>query len=145
MNRLFATVTVLFLTGCSGLAANSMEDASEEGSSTPVWYDELEFSNCMEAVDLGAFKNSQWLACHESALERFDSKLNRAYSSLQQKLSRDEDLKRLRTAQREWMGFRDSYCVFAGSLELGPTPEINRMACLIEITAEQAQRLEEAY
>ena len=39
-----------------------------------------EFRACMDAVDLGAFKNSQWIACYEAELMTYH--LNQLHNGL---------------------------------------------------------------
>jgi hypothetical protein len=42
-----------------------------------------QFTKCMNDVDLGAFKNTQWGACYESELIRQDKRLELEYKKLQ--------------------------------------------------------------
>lgn len=145
LKSLFLAGAALLTAGCSNLSPNSIGEEPDEREHAKAWFHEIEFQSCMDAVDLGAFKNTQWLDCHEAALDRFDSLLNTNYAALQRKLDSSDDLHRLRDSQRRWIEYRDSYCEFTGQLDVAPTPEINHTSCMVELTAEQAQRLSEAY
>ena len=105
----------------------------------------------MDEVDLSAFKNTQWNGCIEAELSRAEARLQAAYRKLETSLSdpklalpdADPDLHlKFSVAQISWRKFRDDYCEFdAGSGE-APNPEYNRLDCLVDLTREQAKRLE---
>jgi uncharacterized protein YecT (DUF1311 family) len=102
------------------------------------------FRSCMDAVDLGAFKNSQWHACYMAELQRQDKVLNGEYKSLQERLS--PELKEpLTKAQRAWLAFRDSWCRYEAELPNAPGGDVNRAACMVEQTIAQSNRLRESF
>ena len=102
-----------------------------------------DFTLCMKNVDLGAMKNSQWLNCYQLELKRQDMFLNNEYQKLKVKLG-PEQQKSLLAGQRAWIAYRDAWCKFQGMLDVAPTPEINGLACLVDLTSEQVKRLRDS-
>jgi uncharacterized protein YecT (DUF1311 family) len=102
------------------------------------------FQECMDNVDLGAMKNSQWMACAAEDLEREDEKLNETYRNLiklNPGKSKVESRNALIKAQRSWISFRDGWCSYVGTLPYAPSDEINRIWCLRDLTHDQNERL----
>jgi uncharacterized protein YecT (DUF1311 family) len=145
MRSIFALSLVTVLLGA---CSNEAPEASKANEATAQQREPLapssDFDSCMDNMDLGAFKNSQWLACHEAELRRVDSILNENYSFLKQHILNRDVQAKLVEGQRAWVGFRDRYCEFEGRLNVAPTPEIGRVSCLIDLTRAQATRLKEA-
>jgi uncharacterized protein YecT (DUF1311 family) len=130
--RMIAAGALLMLAGAApALAADKIKE-------TP------QFSACMEKVDLGAMKNSQWLACYTAELQRQDKILNAEYKALQERLS--PELKDpLTKAQRAWLAFRDTWCRYEAELPNAPGGEVNRVSCMMDQTIAQSNRLRESF
>lgn len=99
-----------------------------------------ELQACMDNVDLGAMKNSQWAGCYSDELKRQDAKLNEAYRHVQRNIP-VEAKDALVKAQRSWISFRDSWCGYEVALPYAPGGEATRLACLVDLTAAQAKKL----
>ncbi len=107
---------------------------AQAGSETPL------FRDCMDAVDLGAFKNTQWTACYEAELQRQDAQLNAAYQRIQHKAP--PDLKKtLLKGQRAWLAYRDAWCAYEELTPVAPGGSVNRASCLVDLTIAQIDRL----
>ena len=102
-----------------------------------------DFTQCMKEVDLSAMKNSQWLNCYQLELKRQDAFLNREYQKLKAKLPATQQ-NALLGGQRAWINYRDAWCTFQGMLDLAPTPQINGVACLVDLTTEQIKKLKQS-
>lgn len=102
-----------------------------------------QFSKCMEAVDFSAMKNSQFEACYRAELKVQDRRLNDEYKKLQSK-TKAGSRAILTNGQKSWLSYRDGWCKYIGSVDAAPSPEVNYAACLVELTAEQVKRLQEA-
>jgi uncharacterized protein YecT (DUF1311 family) len=103
-----------------------------------------EFTQCMQEVDLSAMKNSQWLSCYQLEYKRQDKFLNLEYQKLKAKLPPAQH-NALLAGQKAWLGYRDAWCQFQGGLDVAPTPQINGVACLVDLTAEQVKKLRESF
>ena len=101
------------------------------------------FRKCMDKVDLGAMKNSQWLACYQAELQRQDKVLNDEYRKLVARTPA-EARDKLRVAARAWIGFRDGWCGFEGKLDAAPSPEVNAASCMMDMTIAHVRRLKDA-
>lgn len=101
-----------------------------------------ELDACMDKVDLGAMKNTQWAACYAEELKRQDRKLNDAYR-LVQRSAPAEAKEGLVKAQRSWVAFRDNWCAYESVSGLAPGGDASRYACLVDLTSTQAKRLRE--
>ena len=100
-----------------------------------------QFRACMEAVDLGAFKNTQWAACYAEEVARQDPVLNETYRRLANSL--DTDVKAsLVVAERSWLAYRERWCGFESKTPMAPGGEVNLNACLLELTLKQINKLE---
>jgi hypothetical protein len=99
-----------------------------------------QFADCMERVDLGALKNSQWLACFESEFKRQSQSVEDEHKVLISRLSPDVR-RRVQNATRSWMLFRADWCKVDAEFNTAPTPRINEVICLIDMTLEYAARL----
>jgi len=102
------------------------------------------FSTCMENVDLSAMKNTQWLVCYLDEFYRKDKILNQKYNELINRIP-DDSKSSLSKAQRSWISFRDNWCSFEEQLPMAPTSDVNKAACLLELTIEQIKRLQNEY
>ena len=74
--------------------------------------------------------NPEFKACLARAADTADGVLNQEFSSLQDairaaakdmEVKPDDQLDMLKTAQRQWIGFRDASCAFEDSLAFGGT------------------------
>jgi uncharacterized protein YecT (DUF1311 family) len=99
-----------------------------------------EFRACMDAVDLGAFKNSQWIACYEAELKRQDRNLNSTYQQIQ-KSAPPELRQALVKGQRAWVSYRDAWCSYEELAPVAPGGNVNKVACLTDVTISQINRL----
>ena len=115
----------------------AQEDA---GTASPT----KDFAICMENVDLGAMKISQWLSCYEQEYKRQEAFLNTEYQSLRSRLpaSLRGDL---RDAQRVWLNYRAVWCRYEGSLDVAPSAQVNGIACMVDITTAQVRKLKYGY
>ena len=104
------------------------------GAETP------DFQGCMYAVDLGAFKMTQWTACYDAELKRQDRELNATYLKIQKAAS--PDLKQsLIKGQRAWIVYRDAWCSYEELTPVAPGGSVNKAACLVDLTKTQIERL----
>ena len=101
------------------------------------------FGQCMDAVDLGAMKISQWTVCYQAELKRQDQFLNAEYQLLKTRLAPSQHAPLL-AGQRAWIAYRDAWCKFQGSLDQAPSPDINALSCLVDLTAEQTKKIKES-
>jgi uncharacterized protein YecT (DUF1311 family) len=102
------------------------------------------FTQCMSAVDLGAFKITQWTACHQAEFKRQDAALNAEYQNLRARLPSAQRAG-LQNAQRAWLAYRDAWCQFEGTLDVAPSPDLNGLACRVDATAAQVRKLKTAF
>jgi len=100
-----------------------------------------QFRTCMDAVDLGAFKNTQWEACYAEELVRQDTVLNDTYRRLANSLDADARAS-LVTGERSWLAYREHWCRFEAKSQMAPGGDVNRAACLVELTLRQINRLD---
>ena len=109
------------------------------------------YLKCNDEVDLGAFKNTQWIACSEAELKRTEARLNIAYRKLKSALSNPQQLvpdadrnreAKLLLSQRSWQKFRDDFCEFRAGSGEAPNREVIEIECRIDITRDQIKQLE---
>jgi hypothetical protein len=99
-----------------------------------------QFADCMDGVDSGFLKNSQWLKCFESEFARQSQGLENEYKMLTSRLSPDVR-RRVQRSKTSWMVFRADWCKVDAEFNKAPTPRINEVICLIDSTIEYAARL----
>ncbi|MCA8299153.1 lysozyme inhibitor LprI family protein [Burkholderia sp. AU30198] len=82
--------------------------------------------------------------CASRAYARVDAELNRRYRALQSRLKDDRDgARKLTEAQRAWIAFRDTECVFQTIRVAGGSAEpLARAACLEETTRSRSAALQ---
>lgn len=102
-----------------------------------------QYINCMESVDLGGFKNSQWADCMTAELQRQDVELNIQYRNLRSSLS-TEERNALTQAQRTWLKFREQWCRFEEQSPIAPGGTVNYLSCLLRLTDQQIEAIEGA-
>ena len=74
--------------------------------------------------------------------EEADKKLNQVYRQLKPKLDASQQ-KRLVTAQRAWIKFRDTSCTFEGAFAEGGTLQpVLETGCLADVTEQRVKDLE---
>ena len=95
-----------------------------------------QYQKCMDSVDLGAFKNTQFIACAEKELKLQDGTLNAEYNKLRKNLS-SEQKEFLTRGQRAWLKFREDWCRFEESHPSAPGGIVNYGFCLLETTDKQ--------
>jgi uncharacterized protein YecT (DUF1311 family) len=103
-----------------------------------------QFSDCMDKVDLGAMKNSQWYACYTQELARQDKVLNAEYRALQGRIP-PEAKDPLIKAQRAWIAYREAWCKLEQELPNAPGGEVNYQACLLDQTLLQINKLKDVF
>ena len=94
------------------------------------------YEKCMDEVDLGAMKNSQWAACAEQEIKRQDITLNTEYNKLRKSLSAEQK-EALTKGQRAWLNFRENWCRFEEVSETAPGGIANYNFCILELTGKQ--------
>ena len=122
---------VLFAFAAPALAADKVKE-------TP------QFQECMDKVDLGAMKNSQWYACYTAELARQDKVLNTEYRALQGRIP-PEAKDALTKAQRAWIASREAWCKLEQELPNAPGGEVNYQACMLEQTLAQINKLKDVF
>jgi uncharacterized protein YecT (DUF1311 family) len=103
-----------------------------------------QFTDCMDKVDLGAMKNSQWYACYTQELARQDKVLNAEYRALQGRIP-PEAKDPLIKAQRAWIAYREAWCKLEQELPNAPGGEVNYQACLLDQTLLQINKLKDVF
>jgi uncharacterized protein YecT (DUF1311 family) len=100
-----------------------------------------QFTKCMNDVDLGAFKNTQWGACYEAELARQNKRLELEYKKLRAEY-KSVDMKPLDEAKNSWLKYREQWCHYEEALPIAPTPYVNYRACLVNTTIEQINKIQ---
>jgi uncharacterized protein YecT (DUF1311 family) len=101
-----------------------------------------QFTKCMNDVDLGAFKNTQWGACYEAELVRQNKRLELEYKKMQAGY-KDVDKKLLDAAKKSWLKYREHWCRYEEALPMAPSPYVNYQACLVDTTIEHINRMKQ--
>ena len=84
-------------------------------------------------------------ACAQQAYQASDAELNRLFHEIRQRLGGDAETRRLlREAERAWVAFRDTECIFAASPVAGGSayPMVYDM-CLDGLTKKRVEELRE--
>lgn len=97
------------------------------------------YERCMARVDHHALGNNQMLECATADMDRADAALNARYRAVMQRLPAARRVT-LRNEERRWITQRRARCLAAMSDPL-PTPEINRMRCLVDATDDRTAYL----
>jgi len=126
-------VPFLLITLCLPTAASA-----DKVKETPL------FQACMDKVNLGAMKNSQWYACYTQELARQDKVLNTEYRALQGRIP-PEAKDPLIKAQRAWIAYREAWCKLEQELPNAPGGEVNYQACLLDQTLLQINKLKDVF
>lgn len=95
-----------------------------------------QYQACLDNVDHGAFKNSQWAACAAQEMARQDVILNTEYNKLRKTLS-NEQKQSLTSGQKSWLAFRENWCKFEEQGPAAPGGIANYNFCMIELTNQQ--------
>ena len=98
-----------------------------------------QFTKCMDSVDYGGLKNTQWGACYEAELARQNKRLEIEYKKL--RAYKNIDQKLLDKAKYSWLVFREEWCRYEEVLPIAPTPYVNYRACLVDTTIEQINKV----
>ena len=99
-----------------------------------------QYETCMDKVDLGALKNSQWAACADQELKKVDAALNTYYRKLQQQLE-PEQREALKKSQRAWLQYREARCSFEALGPVAPGGAASQSLCMLEMTTQKADYL----
>lgn len=102
-----------------------------------------QYQKCMDSVDLGAMKNSQWAACAAQELKRQDVTLNAEYNKLRKALTAEQK-EALTKAQKSWLKFREDWCRFEEVGPSAPGGEANYNFCVMELTNKQIDKIKES-
>ena len=102
-----------------------------------------QYQKCMDSVDLGAMKNSQWAACAAQELKRQDATLNAEYNKLRKALTAEQK-EALTKAQKSWLKFREDWCRFEEVGPSAPGGEANYNFCVMELTNKQIDKIKES-
>lgn len=102
--RRFALATIVIFLASAVLAQEDAED--------PI---DLAFSQCMDKPE--AQSTQGMVECIGTAYEAWDKALNEAYRTLVQKLD-PAAAEKLKSAQRQWLAFRDAESEFLTSFEV---------------------------
>ncbi len=94
------------------------------------------YEKCMDSVELGAFKNTQWASCNGQELKLQDITLNSEYAKLRKNLS-PEQRELLTKGQKSWLKFREDWCRFEEQGPSAPGGMVNYGFCLLETTDNQ--------
>ncbi len=83
--------------------------------------------------------------CAAQDYQEADAELNDTYGKLMQALGGNADVKALlKTAQRDWIAFRDAECAFAGSGTAGGSiSPMVKSECLTDLTEARTQQLQD--
>ena len=100
-----------------------------------------EYQACMDRVDYGAMKNSQWHECAQDELARQDVVLNAEYKVLRASLS-NEQKNLLLQGQRAWLKYRDNWCSFEEQGNSAPGGAVNHNWCMLELTDQQIKMIQ---
>lgn len=84
--------------------------------------------------------------CGSYRLSREDLRLNAAYAQVSAQAKKGGNAAALQKAQRAWIAFRDAQCPLEGTLGAGggTAESLFVLACMTELTKQQADRLEAA-
>ena len=99
-----------------------------------------QYQKCLDDVDFGALKNSQWASCAEQEIERQDIVLNSEYRKLQKSLSTEQN-RALTKAQSSWLQFREGWCRFVEISPEAPGGINNYYFCIIDLTNRQIDEI----
>ena len=101
------------------------------------------------AACVDAQSNTAMGQCFERMSKEADVKLNRVYNEVQNVFEaghRQKDADGLRTAQKQWLAFRDANCKAAEVIyEFGTAGPVNGAACLEATTRHRTEELEMEY
>lgn len=95
-----------------------------------------QYEACMDNVDFGASKNSQWASCAAEEIGRQDVTLNVEYNRMRKSLARDQR-ELLTKAQKTWLKFREDWCRFEEIAPTAPGGDVNYLFCIMTLTNKQ--------
>ncbi|MDR1109606.1 MAG: lysozyme inhibitor LprI family protein [Deltaproteobacteria bacterium] len=98
-------------------------------------------SQCLQCLENTGGVVPDMIDCLQAEYEKQDARLNAAYKKVRAGES-EEQAKKLRTAQRAWIQFRDAYGDYLYDPEGGTDARVSAMIWLVVCTTEQAERLE---
>ena len=101
----------------------------------------FDVQQCMDDVDLSAFKNVQRTSCYIKEVDRLEARLDVTLNALRSS-NQDEAQRKLLDSQEAWRLARDSWCSYIGELPLAPHPLFNEQFCLAEETEKRIDVLE---
>lgn len=104
---------------------------------TSVLAETSELDTCTEK----AANANEITVCLETASKKSDDALNAIYKKLRTQLEEKEQKEALKTTQKAWIKFRDLECDLRTQL-IATSPVQTGLSCLIELTDERTQHLE---
>jgi len=113
------------------------EEALRAGLETP------DFQDCWDRIDLGGMKNSQRIACLHAERKRLQALLDEQAARLRQSLD-PPALAAYGSSMRAWAAWRDRWCELEAARNQAPTPRVNELFCVNELTRELVLRLRKA-
>ena len=102
-------------------------------ASAPAWADDVDCAHAMAQQDMNI--------CAEKDFQKADGELNRAYKAAVAGLDGDSQTL-LRAAQRDWIKFRDSECIYENAPNQGGSiyPMVYS-GCLTELTKARTKQI----
>ena len=98
-----------------------------------------EYHKCIDSVDSGALKNSQWASCAAQEIKIQEAILNSEYNKLIKTLS-SAQRSAISNGQRSWIKFKDDWCRFEKLSHTAPGGIANYNFYILELTIKQASK-----
>jgi uncharacterized protein YecT (DUF1311 family) len=99
-----------------------------------------EYDACMNKVDLGSFKFSQWSSCSQDELRRQVIVLDAEYSALRPNMN-SEQLVLLESLKKSWVTYSEDFCRLEEQSSSSPGGELNYIFCLLDLTKNHIKSL----
>jgi uncharacterized protein YecT (DUF1311 family) len=103
-----------------------------------------DFQACWDRIDLGDMKNSQRIACLHAERKRLQLLLDEQSASLRQRLD-PQALAAYGSSMRAWAAWRDRRCELQAARNQAPTPRVNELFCVNELTKKFILKLRMTY
>jgi uncharacterized protein YecT (DUF1311 family) len=133
---LFVVISVvsLFIPSCASISS------SKSMASSTIARDEQYTKQYSECIDKSGGVTATMLDCIATETKIQDTRLNNVYKKLIDRLS-SERKKRLITAQRLWVQYRDANCSFYEDPESGTVATLSGTDCFLNMTASRDREL----
>lgn len=95
--------------------------------------------DCMDS----ATTQAEMTACAHKTYQAADAELNKVFHEIRQRIGDDADTQKLlRTAERDWIAFRDAECAFAASATEGGSAYMMTLdLCQADLTGQRVDAL----